>query len=139
MYNVTIVKRKSIEMAKPAIQETQCTARDRACVAVAAKFISTKWTPQLIYAMANGIQRFGGLQKEVGGINPRTLSARLDELEHAGIVQKVAFAEVPPRIEYTLTQKGHDLLPILEQMVAWGNKYAATEGCPSLRAVHYDG
>ena len=102
----------------------KCTDHERACVAVAAGIISAKWTPQLIYAMANGVQRFGELQREVGGINPRTLSARLDELEKTGIVVKSAFAEVPPRIEYSLTQKGADLLPILEQMVEWGDKYA---------------
>jgi DNA-binding HxlR family transcriptional regulator len=101
-----------------------CTPEDRACVAGAAAIISSKWTPQLIYAMANGIHRFGELQKAVGGINPRTLSARLDELEATGIVAKTAFAEVPPRIEYSLTQKGMDLLPILQQMVEWGSKYA---------------
>lgn len=100
-----------------------CTPRERACVARAAQIISSKWTPQLIFAMANGVQRFGELQREVGGINPRTLSARLDELEQAGIVAKTAFAEMPPRIEYTLTEKGRDLFPILEQMVEWGNKY----------------
>lgn len=106
---------------------TRCTAQERACVALAAQIISAKWTPQLIYAMANGVQRFGELQKTVGGINPRTLSARLDELEQAGIIAKKAFAEVPPRIEYTLTPKGYDLVPILEQMVAWGSKY--TQDC----------
>lgn len=83
-----------------------------------------KWTPQLIYALANGVQRFGELQKEVGGVNPRTLSARLDELEQAGIVVKNSYNEVPPRIEYSLTEKGEDLLPILECMVSWGDKYA---------------
>jgi DNA-binding HxlR family transcriptional regulator len=103
----------------------KCPERERMCVANAAQIISAKWTPQLIYALSNGVQRFCELQKEVGGINPRTLSARLDELEQAGIVEKAAFAEVPPRIEYSLTQKGHDLLPILEQMVEWGGKYAA--------------
>lgn len=102
----------------------KCTARERACVATAAQIISTKWTPQLIYAIANGVQRFCELQKVVGGINPRTLSARLDELEYSGIVEKSSFAEVPPRIEYSLTQKGSDLLPVLEQMVAWGSRYA---------------
>jgi DNA-binding HxlR family transcriptional regulator len=112
-----------------AISDTQpqCTAQDRACVKAAAEIISAKWTPQLIYAMANGVNRFCEIQKEVGGINPRTLSARLDELERSGIVEKAAFAEVPPRVEYSLTEKGADLLPILEQMVAWGGKYASAE------------
>jgi DNA-binding HxlR family transcriptional regulator len=107
--------------------DQQCTARQRACVKAAAQIISAKWTPQLIYAMANGVTRFCELQKEVGGINPRTLSARLDDLECSGIIQKAAFAEAPPRIEYSLTEKGSDLLPILEQMVAWGGKHADAE------------
>ncbi len=103
----------------------QCTTQQRACVAMAAQIISAKWTPQLLFAMSNGVQRFCELQKEVGGINPRTLSARLDELEQAGIISKKAYAEVPPRIEYVLTDKGNDLFPILEQMVEWGSKYHA--------------
>jgi DNA-binding HxlR family transcriptional regulator len=102
----------------------KCPVREQACVATAAAIVSSKWTPQLIYALANGVERFGELQKEAGGINPRTLSARLDELELHGIVAKKAYAEVPPRVEYSLTQKGRDLLPILERMVEWGEKYA---------------
>jgi DNA-binding HxlR family transcriptional regulator len=109
--------------------QPQCTAQERACVAKAAQIISSKWTPQLLFALANGVQRFGELQREVGGINPRTLSARLDEMEQAGIIAKAAFAEVPPRIEYTLTQKGKDLFPILEQMVEWGSKYQSDDDC----------
>jgi DNA-binding HxlR family transcriptional regulator len=102
----------------------KCPVREQACVATAAAIVSSKWTPQLIYALANGVERFGELQKEAGGINPRTLSARLDELEQQGIVAKKSYAEVPPRVEYSLTQKGRDLLPILECMVEWGEKYA---------------
>jgi DNA-binding HxlR family transcriptional regulator len=110
-------------MQKPSLSP-KCPVREQACVATAAAIVSSKWTPQLIYALANGVERFGELQKEAGGINPRTLSARLDELEQQGIVAKKAYAEVPPRVEYSLTQKGRDLLPILERMVEWGEKYA---------------
>ena len=85
--------------------------------------LGAKWTPQLLYALHSGTNRFCEMQKEVGGINPRTLSARLDELERAGIVKKTVYAEMPPRIEYALTQKGQDLVPILEQMVEWGVKH----------------
>jgi len=113
-------------MQKPTTS-SKCPTRERACVATAAAIVGSKWTPQLIYALANGVERFCELQKEAGGINPRTLSARLDELEQAGIVAKRSFAEVPPRVEYALTQKGRDLLPILERMVEWGEKYAAAE------------
>jgi len=100
-----------------------CNADERGCVAAAAYIISSKWTPQLIYALASGVSRFGEIQKEVGGVNPRTLSARLDDLEDEGIVTKAQFNEVPPRVEYALTEKGRDLIPVLECMAAWGGKY----------------
>lgn len=112
-------------------ESSKCPSRERACVATAAAIVSSKWTPQLIYALANGVERFCELQKEAGGINPRTLSARLDDLEKQGIVTKATFAEVPPRVEYRLTQKGRDLLPILESMVEWGEKYALASGTPA--------
>lgn len=101
-----------------------CNAREHGCVAVAAHIIGSKWMPQLIYVLANGVHRFSEIQKEIDGINPRTLSSRLDELESAEIVTKECFKELPPRIEYTLTPKGKDLLPILEEMVDWGTKYS---------------
>lgn len=100
-----------------------CPESERESVSCTATIIGTKWMPQLIFALSYGVRRFGELKKEAGGINPRTLSARLDELEACGIVTKTAHAEVPPRIEYTLTQKGTDLVPILERMIEWGDKY----------------
>ncbi|HYH75863.1 MAG TPA: helix-turn-helix domain-containing protein [Candidatus Saccharimonadales bacterium] len=100
-----------------------CPPYGRQCIAVAADIISSKWTPQLIYALSCGVQRFCGLQKEVGGVNPRTLSARLDELERSGIIEKVSYPEVPPRVEYSLTDKGQELVPILQTMLTWGDKY----------------
>lgn len=108
------------------IASAKCPVKEQTCVARAAAIVSSKWTPQIIYALANGVERFCELQKEAGGINPRTLSARLDELAREGIVAKRSFPEVPPRVEYTLTAKGRDLLPILERMVEWGDKY-----CPA--------
>lgn len=81
--------------------------------------------PQLVFALSYDVKRFGELKKQIGDINPRTLSQRLDELERFGIITKKVFAEVPPRVEYSLTEKGKDLVPILEQMVAWGDKYNA--------------
>ncbi|HET7301915.1 MAG TPA: helix-turn-helix domain-containing protein [Candidatus Saccharimonadales bacterium] len=93
------------------------------CIRAAASIIGAKWTPQLLYAMCQGTTRFCEMQKAVGGINPRTLSARLDELESAGIVCKTTFNEMPPRVEYCLTDKGADLVPILEHMATWSEKY----------------
>ena len=90
------------------------------------EIIGNKWTALIVRDLASGHCRFCGLEKTVGNINPRTLSKRLDELEAHGIVTKVTYAEVPPRVEYELTAKGRDLLPIIKQMGAWGDKYAAS-------------
>jgi len=93
------------------------------CIASAMQIIGNKWTALILRDLCTGPKRFSELEKSVGSINPRTLSQRLDDLEQHGIVTKQSFAEVPPRIEYTLTEKGHDLLPVLRQMAAWGEKH----------------
>lgn len=93
------------------------------CIAGAMEIIGNKWTALILRDLFEGPKRFCELEKSVGKINPRTLSQRLSDLESHGIITKQKFAEVPPRIEYSLTEKGKDLLPVLEQMAAWGTKY----------------
>ncbi|HVA10845.1 MAG TPA: helix-turn-helix domain-containing protein [Candidatus Dormibacteraeota bacterium] len=93
------------------------------CIASAMDIIGNKWTALILRDLFSGPRRFCELEKSVGNINPRTLSQRLDDLEDHGIITRKSFAEVPPRTEYTLTQKGTDLLPILKQMATWGNKH----------------
>lgn len=96
------------------------------CIASAMEIIGNKWTALILRDLFSGPRRFCELEQSVGKINPRTLSQRLDDLESHGIITKQKFAEVPPRIEYSLTEKGEDLLPVLEQMAAWGTKYYQT-------------
>ena len=105
---------------------TSLAGEKKGCIAAAAAILGAKWTPQILYALCHGVHRFGELQKEVGGVNPRTLSARLVELEKTGIVKKESFAEMPPRIEYSLTAKGKDLVPILKMMADWSEKHPPT-------------
>jgi DNA-binding HxlR family transcriptional regulator len=93
------------------------------CIASAMEIVGNKWTALILRDLFTGSMRFCELEKSVGSINPRTLSQRLDNLETHGIITRQSYAEVPPRIEYTLTKKGQDLLPILEQMASWGTKY----------------
>jgi DNA-binding HxlR family transcriptional regulator len=99
------------------------------CIAAAMEIIGSKWTALILRDLAEGPKRFSELEKSVGNINPRTLSQRLDDLESHQIVTKCSYAETPPRIEYTLTRKGEDLVPVLKQMAAWGNKYYQLPGC----------
>jgi DNA-binding HxlR family transcriptional regulator len=93
------------------------------CVAAAMEIIGAKWTSLLIKELTNGPKRFCEFEEAIPKINPRTLSQRLDDLESHGIVTKERFNEVPPRIEYSLTAKGQDLIPVLRAMASWGNKY----------------
>ena len=92
-------------------------------IGAAAEILGSKWTALILSDLASGHCRFCTLEKTVGKINPRTLSKRLDDLETQGIITKTTYPEVPPRVEYSLTKKGEDLLPILEHMAAWGDQY----------------
>jgi DNA-binding HxlR family transcriptional regulator len=94
------------------------------CISAAAKIIGSKWTTLILRDLFSGPKRFCELESSVGQINPRTLSQRLDNLEASGIITKQSFSEVPPRVEYTLTVKGRDLLPIVQQMANWGTRYS---------------
>ena len=94
------------------------------CVKAATRILGDKWTPQLLRFFVNEESvRFCQIQDLVDGINPRTLSARLDSLEKEGIIEKVTTADTN-RCEYKLTQKGHELTPILRDMQAWSDRYA---------------
>jgi DNA-binding HxlR family transcriptional regulator len=95
------------------------------CVAFAAQILGDKWTPLIIKNLCEGRCRFSEMQ-QLNKINPRTLSAKLDFLEESQIITKIIHPEVPVRVEYSLTQKGQDLIPILRSMAAWGDKYSET-------------
>lgn len=93
------------------------------CIAAAMEIIGNKWTALILRDLTSGPKRFGELERSLLGISPRTLSQRMDDLEAHGIVSRQTYAEVPPRCEYALTEKGGDLIPILQQMAVWGEKY----------------
>ena len=100
------------------------------CIASAMQIIGNKWTALILRDLTTGSKRFGELEKSVTGINPRTLSQRLDDLEQHGIITRQSYVEMPPRCEYTLTEKGRDLIPVLKQMATWGTKYyQLSPGC----------
>jgi len=93
------------------------------CVAVALAILGNKWTALIVKELSEGCARFSELQSALKGISPRTLSQRLDSMEQCKLITKKSFAEVPPRVEYSLTKKGRDLIPILHSMAEWGDKY----------------
>ncbi len=96
-----------------------------ACGSISAslKIIGDKWSGLLVRELMGAPRRFSELEQSLH-IGPRTLSQRLDAMEQAGILIKKQYAEAPPRVEYSLTQKGEDLLPVLQSMAEWGAKYA---------------
>ena len=99
-------------------------ASDDTCpVCRTAEIVCGKWTLLLIKELAEGQSRFGELERSLGGISPRTLSLRLRALEEEGILARRTFAEVPPRVEYALTDKGLALVPLVEDMRAYGQRW----------------
>jgi len=94
------------------------------CVACTLDIIGQKWTALIVMELAKGSARFSTIETAMKGISPRTLSQRLDFLEKEKIVTKKIYKEVPPRVEYALTDKGRDLIAILKSMAAWGDKYS---------------
>jgi len=98
-------------------------------VARTANLFSNRWTPLILRDLAKGSCRFGALQRSLVGISPKTLSERLKRLEESNVVARTCFAEVPPRVEYALTEKGHALLPIIEEMRVYGSAWLSEEPC----------
>ncbi len=92
-----------------------------------ADIVCGKWTLLVIRDLADGRTRFCQLERSLAGISPRTLSLRLRALEEEGIVERQTFPEVPPRVEYALTDKGRALLPIVEDMRRYGREWLLAE------------
>ena len=91
------------------------------------EIISGKWTLLVIRDLADGNRRFCELERSLEGISPRTLSLRLRALEEQGIVQRNTYPEVPPRVEYALTEKGEALVPLIEDMRSYGRRWLPTQ------------
>jgi len=96
-------------------------------VCATAEIICGKWTILVIRDLADGRSRFCELERSLSGISPRTLSLRLRALEDEGMVERHTFSEVPPRVEYSLTDKGRALLPLIEGMRSYGREWLGGE------------
>ena len=93
-----------------------------------AEVVCGKWTMLIIRDLAEGRSRFCELERSLAGISPRTLSLRLRALEEEGILKRQTFSEVPPRVEYALTEKGEALVPIVEAMREYGTIWLGATG-----------
>ena len=94
-----------------------------------ADIVCGKWTLLVIRDLADGRSRFCELERSLQGISPRTLSLRLRALEEEGIVERQTFSDVPPRVEYALTEKGLALLPIVDGMREYGTRWLGADAC----------
>lgn len=85
--------------------------------------IGDKWKVLILRDLLTGTKRFGELKKSVGGVSQKVLTAQLRDMEESGLVNRKVYAEVPPRVEYSLTKLGKSLNPILDAMKCWGEDY----------------
>lgn len=88
--------------------------------------IGDKWKVLILRDLMNGTMRFGELRKSIGQVSQKVLTAQLRQMEGSGLLTRTVYPEVPPRVEYTLTDLGRSLKPILDAMWEWGEEYKAS-------------
>ena len=90
--------------------------------------IGDEWKVLILRDLMEGTKRFGELKKSIGTVSQKVLTAQLRDMEAKGLLTRTVYAEVPPRVEYTLTETGRSLKPILDSMVVWGTDYQRRNG-----------
>lgn len=93
--------------------------------------IGDKWKVLILRDLIPGKKRFGELKKSIGKVSQKVLTAQLRSMEKSGLVHRKVYAEVPPRVEYSLTDLGESLKPILDSMWTWGEEYKKQHGLPN--------
>ena len=88
--------------------------------------IGDKWKVLILRDLMPGTKRFGELKKSIGSVSQKVLTAQLRDMEQSGLVNRKAYAEVPPRVEYSLTELGRSLEPVLNAMWSWGEGYKSS-------------
>ncbi len=96
---------------------------DSCGMAFSLAIIGGRWKPAILCRLSYGTMRYGELKKDIKDISDRMLVAQLREMEKDGIIKRIVFPEVPPRVEYRLTKLGQTMKPMLEVMSEWGNMY----------------
>ena len=95
----------------------------RTLAETAIKVLGDRWKMQIIECLMDGTKRFGELKRELGDITQKVLTANLRVLEEHGILIREVYAQIPPRVDYTLTNIGYNLKPVIDSMVAWAEEY----------------
>ena len=89
--------------------------------------IGDKWKVLILRDLITGTKRVGELKKSIGSVSQKVLTAQLRDMEESGLLSRKVYAEVPPRVEYTLTDLGYSLKPILDALWNWGEEYKAKQ------------
>ena len=109
------------------MEDAKVRAELPACpVETTLSLIGDKWKVLILRDLMPGTKRFGELKKSVGNVSQKVLTAQLRAMEESGLVHREVYAEVPPKVEYSLTELGKSLKPILDSMWAWGEEYKAS-------------
>lgn len=87
------------------------------------KMLGCKWKVLIIRELLSGTKRFGELKKSVVGITQKVLTSKLREMEELGLLERKIYPQIPPKVEYTLTDIGYSLRPVLESLKSWGKDY----------------
>jgi DNA-binding HxlR family transcriptional regulator len=109
------------------ISESKTIKQLPACpVETTLMLIGDKWKVLILRDLMQGTKRFGELKKSVGNVSQKVLTAQLRAMEENGLLTRTVYAQVPPKVEYTLTELGKSLRPILDAMLNWGEQYKAS-------------
>jgi DNA-binding HxlR family transcriptional regulator len=121
-YNIVSIVQNQLVMTKNNSEVFSCPMEETL------KVLGGKWKPVIIYFISTDVRRFGELSRMVTGISKRMLTANLRELEDDNIISRKVYAEVPPRVDYTLTEVGQSLMPVIDLMYKWGESRQESKG-----------
>ena len=108
---------------------TQTPSHDPNCpVRVILKILGGKWKTLIVYSLLDGTRRFNELRRMMPNVTQRMLTSQLRELESDGIITRTVYAQIPPKVEYHLTEIGHEIKPVLKQLEEWGESYIRKVG-----------
>lgn len=110
--------------------------KSRSCPAESAvKLIGGRWKIVILWYLFQGVHRYSELRRTLTGITQKVLTQQLRDMERDGIVARTVYAEVPPKVEYSVTPLGLSLKPVVEAMHRWGIEHSFQKGCPNLDAI----
>lgn len=126
---------EKILMLERAIEHPVATLPPRCPVETTLDVIGGKWKPLILFYLLQGTRRFNELRRLLPHVTQQMLTLQLRELEHAGVVRRVVYAQVPPKVEYSLTDVGCSLEPLLLLMLEWGQAYLHCQPAPVVAQI----